>query len=165
MRLQSNATMRLTRSELIGWPNVVYPHLIVGESDSPPVFCGFSRVEVRLKGPFTKRKAFENALREAETPPEVKPWVRRVVAGAEVAGAMEDASGNRWQGSFPAGAHGSGGWEAGNQARCPGLGRDSWDDGQIPVLPARMNGNGVSLNGNGDGLNGNGGGLNGVMPG
>jgi hypothetical protein len=67
-----------------------------------------------------------NAPREAETPPEVKPWVRRVVAGAEVAGAMEDASGNGWQGSFPAGAPGSGGWEAGNQARCPGLGRDSW---------------------------------------
>ncbi len=67
--------------------------------------------------------------------------------------------------SFPAGAPGSGGGEAGNQARCPGFGRDSWDDGQIPVLLARMNGNGDGLNGHGGGLNGNGGGLNGVMAG
>jgi hypothetical protein len=28
----------------IGWANVVYPHLIVDESDSPTVFCGFSGV-------------------------------------------------------------------------------------------------------------------------
>jgi hypothetical protein len=41
-------------------PNVVYPHLIVGESDLPTVFCGITGLRWGERWLFTKRKDFDD---------------------------------------------------------------------------------------------------------